>query len=99
MAQPREYVAYRLAQLGITKRTPKTYYRGMTWERAQAIRAEYFANRTPQRVLAKRYGISQGNVSRIVSGQVFAREPLLKGSYTFWHDFLAQCVDEARANT
>lgn len=58
----------------ITKRksNPKSRYRRMTREIAAEIRRAYLAREAKQRDLAARYGITQGNVSRIVSGQVWA---------------------------
>lgn len=58
----------------VTKRksNPKSRYRRMTREIAAEIRRAYFARESKQRQLSERYGITQGNVSRIVSGQVWA---------------------------
>lgn len=52
---------------------PKRYYRHMTPEKAAEIRRRYFARKAKQAELAREYGIRQGSVSRIVSGQVWAR--------------------------
>lgn len=51
---------------------PKSRYRRMTRAIAQEIRRAYLAREARQWELAARYGITQGNVSRIVSGQVWA---------------------------
>ena len=53
-------------------RKKRTHYRGMTRETAHEIRRLYLAREGKQRELAQRYGISQGNVSQIVSGRVWA---------------------------
>lgn len=54
-------------------RRPKRYYRDMTPEKAAELKAIYYTKpRTKtQAELGKLYGISQGSVSRIVSGQVW----------------------------
>ena len=49
----------------------KSHYRNMTPEKAEKIRELYFIERLKQGVIAKRFGISQGNVSRIISGGVW----------------------------
>jgi DNA-binding transcriptional regulator LsrR (DeoR family) len=54
-------------------RSPKRYYRGMTLARAEEIRRRYFAREAKQPQLAREFGIKQGSVSRIISGQVWAR--------------------------
>jgi DNA-binding transcriptional regulator LsrR (DeoR family) len=54
-------------------RRPKRWYRNMTQERADQIRRRYLAREARQRELASEYGITQHSVSRIVSGQVWAR--------------------------
>jgi DNA-binding transcriptional regulator LsrR (DeoR family) len=51
---------------------PKSFYRKMSRPQAHEIRRRYFAREATQAQLARLYGISQGNVSRIVSGQVWA---------------------------
>lgn len=58
----------------VTKRksNPKSRYRRMTRAIAQEIRRAYLARESRQVDLAARYGITQGNVSRIVSGQVWS---------------------------
>ena len=43
----------------------------MTRRKAELIRELYLFGRIKQAELARRFGISQGNVSRIVSGQVW----------------------------
>jgi DNA-binding transcriptional regulator LsrR (DeoR family) len=50
---------------------PATRYLDMTREKAEEIRRAYFAGRVTQTQIAERYGIRQGTVSRIVSGQVW----------------------------
>lgn len=52
--------------------TPRTHYRNMTRAIAYEIRRAYLAREAKQADLARRYGISQGNVSQIVSGRVWA---------------------------
>ena len=52
-------------------RKPKSHYRQMTKERANEIRASYFARGITQRELGERYGLRQNSVSRIVSGLVW----------------------------
>lgn len=97
------YVTRRLAQLGITKRTPKTYYRGMTWDKAQEIRRAYFAREAKQKELAKRNGVSIATISRIVSGQVWAknpghfRSPEKPMTAAALRALLVGCIDEARS--
>lgn len=54
-------------------RRPKRFYRSMTPERAAEIRRRYFAREGRQRELATEFGVGQNTVSRIVSGQVWAR--------------------------
>jgi predicted transcriptional regulator len=54
-------------------RSPKRWYRRMTPERAAEIRRRYLAREARQRELAAEYGVAQNTVSRIVSGQVWAR--------------------------
>ena len=49
----------------------KSFYRGMTPSQANQIRDLYFSRQFKQTELAVIYGISQGNVSRIVSGEVW----------------------------
>ena len=51
---------------------PKSHYRHMTREKAQAIRQRYFAREANQPQLAKEYGVKQHTISRIISGQVWA---------------------------
>jgi DNA-binding transcriptional regulator LsrR (DeoR family) len=51
---------------------PKSRYRHITRAKAEEIRRAYFAREANQCQLAERFGISQGSVSRIVSGQVWA---------------------------
>jgi DNA-binding XRE family transcriptional regulator len=97
------YVQNRLAQIGITKRTPKTYYRGMTWDKAQEIRRTYFAREAKQADLAKRFGVAISTISRIVSGQVWAKNPghfrSLEKPMTAaaLRALLVGCIDEARS--
>ena len=55
------------------KRSPKKFYRSMTVEKASEIRRKYFAREAKQAELAREFGIGQGNISRIISGQVWAR--------------------------
>ena len=51
---------------------PKRYYRQMTREKAETIRADYFSRRKKQAELAVEHGIRQNTVSRIVAGLVWA---------------------------
>ncbi len=57
------------------KLRPKRFYRHMTPERAAEIRRLYFSQygRITQREIGERFGMPQGSVSRIVSGQVWGR--------------------------
>lgn len=52
---------------------PKRFYRSMTVEKASEIRRRYFAREAKQAELAREFGIGQGSISRIISGQVWAR--------------------------
>jgi len=52
---------------------PKRHYRHMTPAAAQEIRRRYFAREAKQAQLAQEFGISQGSVSRIVSGGSWCR--------------------------
>jgi DNA-binding transcriptional regulator LsrR (DeoR family) len=56
------------------KHYPKSHYRGMDHAKAAEIRRAYFAREANQAELARRYGIAQNTVSRIVSGLVWVRE-------------------------
>ena len=49
----------------------KSYYRGMTPQQANEIRDLYFSRTFKQTEIAAIYKISQGNVSRIISGGVW----------------------------
>ena len=49
----------------------KSHYRNMTPKKAKEIRRLYFRERMKQREIGELFGISQGNVSRIVSGVVW----------------------------
>lgn len=49
----------------------KKWYRSMTPEKAKKIRLLYFREGKKQHEIAAMFGISQGNVSRIVSGKVW----------------------------
>jgi len=49
----------------------KSRYRNMTPQKAAKIRSLYFVHRYKQTEIASLFGISQGNVSRIVSGTVW----------------------------
>ncbi len=51
---------------------PKSTYRHMSRAKAYEIRRRYFAREATQAQLAQLFGIRQGSVSRIVSGQVWA---------------------------
>ena len=55
-------------------RRPKSRYRCMDADKAAEIRRAYFAREANQAELARRYGIAQNTVSRIVSGLVWNRE-------------------------
>ena len=55
-------------------RRPKSRYRCMDADKAAEIRRSYFAREANQAELARRYGIAQNTVSRIVSGLVWNRE-------------------------
>lgn len=50
------------------KRSPKSRYRHMTPAKAVEIRRAYFSREATQPQLAKRFGLRQNSVSRIVSG-------------------------------
>lgn len=50
---------------------PKRYYRDMTVEKAQEIRKAYFSLRIRQQDLAVQFRVSQGTISRIISGKVW----------------------------
>jgi DNA-binding transcriptional regulator LsrR (DeoR family) len=54
---------------------PKRHYRGMTYAKAEEIRRLFFVERLKQGAIGARFSISQGNVSRIVSGQAWERRP------------------------
>lgn len=54
-------------------RKPKSSYRHMTAEKAEEIRRAYFAREMKQHELGEKYGLRQGSVSRIVSGQTWVR--------------------------
>lgn len=49
-----------------------SFYRKMGPAKAEEIRVLYFKQKVKQKDISKIYGISQGNVSRIVSSQVWA---------------------------
>ena len=55
------------------KHRPKRFYRSMTADKATEIRRRYFAREAKQAELAREFGIGQGSISRIISGQVWAR--------------------------
>ena len=46
----------------------KSHYQNMTPEKAVEIRRLYFEEKKLQREIAEQFGITQGSVSRIVSG-------------------------------
>ena len=52
---------------------PKGWYRHMTFDKAEEIRKLYFSRQMKQKELAEKFGIRQPSVSRIVSGQTWAR--------------------------
>jgi len=52
---------------------PKSRYRDMTPEKAEQMRRLYFSRQAKQAELAEMFGIRQNSVSRIVSGQSWAR--------------------------
>lgn len=52
---------------------PNGWYRNMTLEKAEEIRKLYFSRQMKQKELAEKFGIRQPSVSRIVSGQTWAR--------------------------
>ena len=54
---------------------PKSRYRNMTPRAAQVIRELYFVGRLKQHEIGRMFGLRQHSVSRIVSGQVWARLP------------------------
>jgi len=56
------------------KRHPqqKTHYRNMNPARASEIRRAYFNREGTQLEIARRFGIRQSSVSRIISGVVWA---------------------------
>lgn len=47
----------------------KSHYKHMNLDKAEEIRAMYFKDRKKQREIAERYGLTQGSVSRIISGR------------------------------
>ena len=51
---------------------PKTHYRGMDRRKADLIRELYFVGKLKQHELGRMFGMTQGSVSRIVSGVVWA---------------------------
>ena len=51
-----------------TSARPKREYKHMNPEKAREIRRLYFSDRLKQREIAARFGITQGSVSRIISG-------------------------------
>lgn len=51
----------------------KSNYRNMTPAKAEEIRRLYFVERLKQWQIGELFGISQGNVSRIVSGHVWSQ--------------------------
>jgi len=57
---------------------PKKFYRSMTPAKATEIRRRYFAREAKQAELAREFGIGQGSISRIISGQVWI-ETLARG--------------------
>ena len=50
---------------------PKRFYRNSSPTVARAVRDLYFVGRLKQREIGRMFGLSQGNVSRIVSRQVW----------------------------
>lgn len=48
--------------------TPKKSYRGMTQEKADEIRRLYFSRAMSQKQLSLHFQLSQGSISRIISG-------------------------------
>lgn len=50
---------------------PKSFYRGMTYEKAEQARQAYFVERKKQREIAEELGVKQNTVSRIVAGLVW----------------------------
>lgn len=103
MSANRDYVAYRLAQLGLPPRrqAPKRSHLTMSWERAEQLRHDYYTKRVKQQALAQQYGIGQATVHRILTGKSWTRRPWLRlcdvRSRKYWTAFLSRCVDEARA--
>ena len=61
-----------VAREGGMRHSPKSRYRNMDRKKAAEVRRVYFAREANQRQIAERFGIKQGTVSRIVSGQVWA---------------------------
>lgn len=45
----------------------------MNFEKAQEIRRAYWAREFKQVELAKRYGVPQGHISKIISGKLFKK--------------------------
>ena len=54
------------------RHSPKSRYRNMDRAKAAEVRRAYFAREATQTQIAERFGIKQGTVSRIISGQVWA---------------------------
>jgi DNA-directed RNA polymerase specialized sigma subunit len=52
-------------------RRPKRFYRQSSPTVARAVRELYFVGRLKQQQIGRMFGLSQGNVSRIVSRQVW----------------------------
>lgn len=50
---------------------PKSRYRNMSPMAARVIRELYFVGKMKQREIGRMFGLRQGSVSRIVSGQVW----------------------------
>lgn len=52
---------------------PKSHYRHMDHAKAEEMRRRYFSREAKQDELAREYGIRQGTVSKIISGQTWSR--------------------------
>lgn len=57
---------------------PKRFYRHMTWQKAEEIRALYFSRRLKQVELARRFKVAPSTISRIVSGFSWGEHPTRK---------------------
>jgi len=49
----------------------KSHYKNMNPDKAKDIRRLYFVEKLKQQAIADMFGIRQGSVSRVISGQVW----------------------------